>query len=238
MSRDLRAALLARRDALFSGVAASSAETEIMQRLYAPGYWQPFTDVLVRWLQRVAAIGVADGGLFVDRLLGVKAATIEIDWTLANDPAAEWAIRHGHEVVGDMAKRTNARIQKEISNWIVNKEPFKQLVRRVQLDPLLYSAERARRIAVTEVTRAYAEGNREAWRQSRIITSMVWQTAGDEKVCPVCGGLQGQVVSIEEQFIHPGGEGLRARYEGGRYFPPAHTLCRCIIAPRVDILYG
>jgi len=54
---------------------------------------------------------------------------------------------------------------------------------------------RARRIAVTEATRVYALGNREAWSNSFVdpelqqatgITAMRWQTARDELVCPIC----------------------------------------------------
>ena len=50
-------------------------------------------------------------------------------------------------------------------------------------------ARSGRIVAVTEVTRAYAAGNVMAWKASGVVDGKIWQTAVDERVCPVCGKL-------------------------------------------------
>lgn len=47
-----------------------------------------------------------------------------------------------------------------------------------------------------------------------------WVTRHDEKVCPICDGLDAQ--------RRPVGEAFESDYDGGEYdAPPAHPLCRC-----------
>jgi hypothetical protein len=50
-----------------------------------------------------------------------------------------------------------------------------------------------------------------------------FSTAGDERVCPFCGPLDGKVVGLEETF--PGIGGLVPN----TYVPPVHPQCRCTI---------
>jgi len=45
----------------------------------------------------------------------------------------------------------------------------------------------------------------------------VWQTSGDEKVCEICGPLDGKA---EDEWDDPEG-------------PPAHVNCRCWMTTRV-----
>lgn len=87
---------------------------------------------------------------------------------------------------------------------------------------------RARRIAVTEATRIYALGNREAWANSFIdpqfqqatgIRAMRWQTARDKVVCPICMPLNAKQVLLDRKFPVDAG------------IPPAHPNCRCWLTP-------
>jgi len=91
-----------------------------------------------------------------------------------------------------------------------------------------FSPERARRIGVTEATRIYALGNREAWKNSFVdpglqqatgITAMRWQTARDNLVCPICAPLNGKQVLLDRGFPVDGD------------MPPAHPNCRCWLTP-------
>ncbi len=81
-------------------------------------------------------------------------------------------------------------------------------------DNPLFSRERAKRIAVTEVTRVFAEGNREAMAQDDAVLGEQWQTAKDELVCEVCGPRHNK--------IYPKGKGPAM---------PAHVYCRCSYQP-------
>jgi hypothetical protein len=109
-------------------------------------------------------------------------------WELANNAAAAWAIRYGQALTGLLLQTTTERIQTEIANYISNSETIGQLINRIRYGRI-YSEERARMIAVTETTRAFAMGGMEAWRASGVIERKQWNSNRDELVCPVCGPL-------------------------------------------------
>lgn len=80
------------------------------------------------------------------------------------------------------------------------------------------SDKRAEMIARTEVIRAISSAQKEAlvisgkkkWR---------WLTAMDERVCKICGSLEGKVVEIGNPFVVIKGMPITSS--------PAHPLCRC-----------
>lgn len=80
-------------------------------------------------------------------------------------------------------------------------------------------AERARRIARTETMSLLNKGQRSAIRQAVTENFLpedserVFILTDDEKLCPICEELEGERVSINEDF--PGGD------------PPLHPNCRC-----------
>ena len=89
---------------------------------------------------------------------------------------------------------------------------------------------RAFMIARTELTFAYNQG---AWfgtmqaRQAGLLPPVVkeWSTSADERVCPVCGGLDGVRREMEEDFPFP----TRLTDPQVRKMPPAHPNCRCAV---------
>lgn len=75
-------------------------------------------------------------------------------------------------------------------------------------------AEAAKVITETETTAAHAEGQLdmlEALNFSEVAVWVEFKTAGDLKVCPLCSGLEGKVMTIEE----------------ARGVIPVHPRCRC-----------
>lgn len=92
---------------------------------------------------------------------------------------------------------------------------------------------RALRIARTELAFAYNQGQYEAIRQAQeagILRGRVvkeWMTAEDERVCPHCGPLDGQIIGFEETF--PGATKILPQIQT----PPAHPLCRCTVGYRI-----
>lgn len=84
---------------------------------------------------------------------------------------------------------------------------------------------RADTIARTETIAASSEGQRELWAQGveegffDPTDERVWIVADDERLCPVCSGLDGQSVGLQDQFRTEDGEELDG--------PPAHPNCRC-----------
>jgi SPP1 gp7 family putative phage head morphogenesis protein len=74
---------------------------------------------------------------------------------------------------------------------------------------------RAQLIARTEFHRAYREGKREQFSESRIIKQWVWRSALDRRTCAVCWGMHGS--------LHPTTDTL-----------DGHPACRCVMVPVTD----
>ena len=224
IAQRLYAALQAWGRALFKDVTAETAPI-ILSRLDDPWYRRPMRDALIAALQAAAELGVAEGRGVIERdTLGVKRAPVEagvVNWELANVDAARWAIEYGALLMTDLTDVTRRAVAQEIAYFIENGLTINQLRDRLMALDSTFSMTRATRIAVTETTRAYAEGNMAAWNRLPYVESIEWQTANDELVCPFCGPLHGEVVRKGELF-------------GGRYSsPPAHVNCRCSISPVV-----
>jgi len=199
------------------GITADTAN-DITQRVSNLQTWQPLTDVLAAELAKIAEAGAVAGRLVVEReALGVRKDFFGIDWDLANNAAVQWARRYAGELIREVQDTTLGRVRVLVSDWINNGEPIAALRERI-LSSTDYGYNRARTIAVTETTRAYAEGNLASWRESGVIERKRWNTANDELVCPICGPLHRQVVDLDATW-----DGIEK--------PPAHPNCRCWVTP-------
>lgn len=86
-----------------------------------------------------------------------------------------------------------------------------------------FGPERAAVIAATESTRIQVESERRAGEADENTTHWRYYTAADERVCPQCGPLHGQVIAkTASGFDVP---------RGGRMYPPLHPNCRCRVLP-------
>ena len=99
-----------------------------------------------------------------------------------------------------------------------------------------YSARQSRyrgyMIARTELAFAYNKGEQigvvEAVNQGMMgETRKIWCTADDERVCEICGGLEGKSVALVDGFKFP--TRLRAIEPTIDQTPPAHPHCRCAV---------
>lgn len=87
------------------------------------------------------------------------------------------------------------------------------------MDRLPFTPERSLRIAVTEITRAYAASTQDAGAEMQamfpdLTVIKTWYTNEDDRVCPICGPLHMTDVKINESW-------------GDIDNPPAHPNCRC-----------
>lgn len=87
-------------------------------------------------------------------------------------------------------------------------------------------------IARTELAFAYNQGSFLGTKQAQAKGYMgdvvkIWSTADDERVCKICGGLEGTRVGIDEPF------NFRTRLAAAnptiKLVPPAHPSCRCAV---------
>jgi len=185
-----------------------------IERLRKEG--ETLRDTLRRMLQESADLGTFS---FLD---ASERIGLSFDYTLANEAAARWARQYSSEVTDQIMVGTERRVAEAIGDYVRNGDPISSL--RRELTPT-FGRRRARTIAVTEVTRAFAQANEIAYALEGVEWKG-WRTSRDEKVCPICGkqgadnGLDGEIAKVGESFIHPGSGNA---YRG----PPAHPNCRC-----------
>ncbi len=77
---------------------------------------------------------------------------------------------------------------------------------------------RAEILARTEIIRAHHHGMMQEYRNwgvEGVSVQAEFRTAGDDRVCPDCEGLEGQVYSLDE----------------AQNLIPVHPMCRCIVLP-------
>lgn len=174
---------------------------------------------------------------------------IGVDWSLVNADVLRWLDSYTFELVRAIEDNSRTALREAIERWTRNGLPLKDLI--TELEPI-FGPVRAKMIAETEVTRAFAEANLRAWKASGVVSQVTWRTANDERVCPICAPLGGlafgedgatpariedqeqraAVTGIDEPFRHPGGDGAAGRWAGKEFrSPPAHPRCRCWLAP-------
>lgn len=144
------------------------------------------------------------------------AATIGIDFDVAviNAAAVDWARTYTYELVTGLTDTTRKIVTNAITHFTNTPGMTIGQVRSL-LDPA-FGPVRAQMISVTETTRAYANATnfyQNELRDMGVETERFWVTSADEKVCPVCGPLNGKG---EDVWI--------ALYPEG---PAAHVNCRC-----------
>lgn len=209
-ARELAQALHGQLDELLPANAGDDAVRQAPDRVAQTG--GRVRDVLRRMLQQSADLGVSSA------VAGLEGIGIGFDWTLANQDAAEWVRQYTFDLVQGIQQTTQARMQQAVTEWVNNGDPLPALIR--ELEPL-FGRERAKLVAITEVTRAYQKGSELAWRRSGVVEEMEWVTVRDEAVCPRCGPLHGKRTRLER----PDFDGLAG--------PPAHPRCRCFTRPLV-----
>lgn len=197
-------------------------------------------DALMAMLTETALLGADHGWDDMERLFGVRTnAALPVTWDLVHQHALLW-VRGGNAPLGlpdwgsgyggvdslaaQIVRGSEAQLRELIGEWLVNGEPLPHLVRRVET--VTFSRRRARLIATTEVTRAYALGNIIAWRETGVIGRMRWQTARDERMCPLCSSLAGATAPVGESFASADGRAVGP--------PPVHPACRCWLTAVVE----
>ena len=171
------------------------------------GFWQEERNRLIAVikprLQQVASTGInaAEQKL--------NAQNIYFDNTLAHTEAARWAETFTDKLLQSLGSTTENFVGQAVSNWITTPGATISQLADILTPGLAGNVSRAWTVAVTETTRAYAEGNRLAYLQAglpniaynnpahpncrcstgarRIRSSnewvICWETDNDELVC-------------------------------------------------------
>ena len=149
----------------------------------------------------------------VQQLLGVPRP--EVDWELLNEAAHTYARQHSFDLVSQVTNTSRGALQTALSEWIYSGEPLDALVNN--LTPM-FGPVRANMIAVTEITRVYAQSNIIGWRAYGV-DAQRYNTAVDDIVCDICAPHHGQEYPLGQ----------------AEATPPLHVNCRCWLQPVVKL---
>ncbi len=138
----------------------------------------------------------------------------------------KWADDYGFDLVKGINDTNRQLIADALKKFIDDPDMKLRDFRDLLSRPMGYSPYRAQMIGVTETTRAYYQGGKvmaDEVRAAGIQMVAVWHTANDERVCPICGPLNGVRETSPGSGVWPGMQGP----------PPAHPNCRCSIGYEV-----
>jgi hypothetical protein len=143
----------------------------------------------------------------------------DVDYTLTNQQAAEQAREYVFDLVRGINDTTRDALRDAVSSFV--QTPGMTIGDLADAIAPHFGEMRAERIAITETTRAYAEGEimageqlRQEWPDVKVIK--IWMTNMDDLVCPICAPLDGMEVELGQDF-----DGIDQ--------PPAHPGCRCFL---------
>lgn len=167
----------------------------------------------------------------------------DLTFDLPNLDAREWVNGYytspaplDHGSVPNLDATSREQVRDVFNRWIngdlegaaAREQGIPALIRA--LEPT-FGPERARRIAVTESTRIFVEGQRQAEADDEFVTMFRMTTSRDERVCPICGPLDGAVrPKTTYTYDHP--------QLGPIAGPPFHVNCRCGETPETKLTVG
>ena len=154
-----------------------------------------------------------------------RRAAITKTFATIDRAAIDFLANYQLNLLGDVSTELAAGIKRTISQGVLTGRSIPDVAReigKVVKDPEAFkkagktvfksAQQRATLIARTETLRAHNEGRKVFYREVGI-KKVKWLTAQDERTCPECGPLDGQVFKIDDA---PG--------------PPKHPACRCSLS--------
>lgn len=216
------------RDYLYPAwIAAMEESTSQLLEKYPTFYFEPSAAGIQEWLNTKAATFVTnstDVQIKAINAVVTRAATLQ-------DMTVDGLARAIRPMVGLTQQQAVANLryyETMVQNGISEKSALEKSIK--------YSARQHRyrgyNIARTELAFAYNKGEhfgvQEAIKQGYMgHTVKEWCTADDERVCTICGGLEGHTAEIEEDFNFY--TKLEYTNPGIKQTPPAHPSCRCTV---------
>lgn len=210
--------------------AMEAANIDRMKK-YPGWFFDPFADGVRQWAETRSASFVTE--VTETQFLGLR-AVVQQAAVLENmtvDQLAR-AIRPMVGLTHPQAVANFHYFNSLISNGVAEK--------RAQELSLRYAARQHRyrgyNISRTELAFAYNQGGYEGTKQAQEKgymgrTEKTWCTADDERVCEICGGLEGVTIDIDADFDFYTKLAVPANPTIKRV-PPAHPSCRCAVMYR------
>ena len=212
-------------------------------------------DALFNMINEAVLLGQDVGRSQIDAIYGVEKQLDDIDWSGLAGAGIQWVTNHVRNLMVELNQTSRETLKKAIEQWKDTGAGFAGLIGTLEMMGWGFDKARAKLIAQTEVTNAFAKGEVMAWEQSEVVVGKEWRTANDELVCPICAPLGGIIFGAEgaepatiadqlnrseqaglgDQFTHPGGRSSAGNFAGQTFDrPPAHPNCRCWLVPVVE----
>lgn len=207
-------------------IAAMDAAAEQIHLKYPEFHFDPYGDGVREWTTDRAAQFVTE--VSNTQIEGIRAVVQRA--AVLEDMSVDELARAIRPMVGLTHPQAVANLRyytNLINNGVSEKKALDLSIR--------YAARQHRyrgyNIARTELAFAYNQGSYLGILQAQDRgymgeTVKIWCTADDERVCPICGALEGKRVAMDEDFpdINP-----RISGETIHRVPPAHPSCRCAV---------
>lgn len=209
-------------------VDAMEAATKEMQKKYPGWRFDPYADGVRQWTETRSASFVTE--VTNTQIEGLRAVV----WRAANleDMTVDQLARAIRPMVGLTHPQAVANMryfERLIANGVSEQRAHDLSIR--------YAARQHRyrgyNIARTELAFAYNQGSYEGTKQAQAKgymgeTVKIWCTAEDERVCEICGGLEGKTIGIDDEFNFNTRLATPAN-PTIKLVPPAHPSCRCAV---------
>lgn len=152
-----------------------------------------------------------EGTALAAGMAAAESLGVGVDSAALHARAIEWARSYSYDLVTKLSDTNRALLQETISDYFASRLTLADVEARIVQ---AFGPVRAEMIAVTEVTRASAEGRLAYARELETMglkPVTIWQTANDEiaAACPICGPRNNRPIN------ETGGP------------PPGHPNCRC-----------
>ena len=202
-------------------LAIATAATEIERRFQPEWHFDLMGDGIRLWTESRAAEFITN--VTNTQLEGIRAVVRRA--AVLDDLTVDELARAIRPMVGLTAPQASANLK-----YYETLRENGMSEKRAQDRAIRYAARQHRQrgymIARTELATAYNSGAFEGAKQAQaagLLGECVkeWSTAADERVCPVCGSLQGKQIPMDAEF--PGA----SRTWSTKLHPPAHVGCRC-----------
>ena len=135
------------------------------------------------------------------------------------------------------AQTTRDNVERILMAWAEDGGSVADL--KKTLKDYFHDSNRASVISRTEVSRASGQATSKIYSEVKAVGKQ-WITAGDERVCQFCRGMDRKIIPINRNFWRKGqtmigdeGGKLNFGFEGVKQFP-LHAQCRCDLIPIFD----
>ncbi|GHU79852.1 hypothetical protein AGMMS49992_32320 [Clostridia bacterium] len=163
------------------------------------------------YLKNVFGISADEAAQEMWERLGMSGARLDSQ-TLTRILAEPWSGKNYSARIWDNAAQLQSTLESVMTSGLLNGDSVDDMARRIA-EEMGVGLANARRLVRTEATYVHNQTTLESYRRAGL-TQYEYMTAKDERVCDVCGPLDGQRFNIDEAYP-------------GVNCPPMHPNCRC-----------